>query len=174
MRLSRADLRRRINGDLSLRYEASGLTSFAGLELFGRFFRSLDLRDHLRRVQAAVPGSDFGSVPMVLLVLVMLITGARRIGHVDYLRGDALVARVCGLKRIATRHTVGRWLVYLIEATWSSQCIPSNGSTSRKSKPISRQRAFTSKLPGCDRGRLNGWIPHTLQKRCSAVRVLNR
>ena len=110
MRLSRADLRRRINGDLSLRYESSGLTSFAGLELIGRFFRSLDLRDQLRRVSGALPGSDFGSVPMVLLVLVMLITGARRIRHVDYLRGDALVARMCGLKRIATHHTVGRWL----------------------------------------------------------------
>jgi len=47
---------------------------------------------------------------MVMLVLVMLITGARRIRHVDYLRGDGLVARVCGLKRVATRHTVGRWV----------------------------------------------------------------
>lgn len=110
MRLSRADLRRRINGDLSLRYEASGLTSFAGLELVGRFLRALDFRAHVRRAQGALPRSDFGPVPMVMLVLVMLITGARRIRHVDYLRGDGLVARVCGLKRVATRHTVGRWV----------------------------------------------------------------
>jgi hypothetical protein len=110
VRLSRADLKRRINGDLSLRYEASGLTSFAGLELIGRFLRVLDFREHVRRAQGALPKSDFGSVPMVMMVLIMLITGARRIRHIDYLRGDALVARVCGLKRVATRHTVGRWL----------------------------------------------------------------
>jgi hypothetical protein len=110
VRLSKADLRRRINGDLSLRYEASGLTSFAGLELIGRFLRALDFKGHVRRVQGALPRSDFGTLPLVMLVLMMLITGARRIRHVDYLRGDALVARVCGLKRVATRHTVGRWL----------------------------------------------------------------
>jgi len=110
VRLSRADLRRRINGDLSLRYEASGLTSFAGLELIGRFFRSLDFKGHLRRVRAALPASDFGSVPMVLLVLVMLITGARRVRHVGYVEGDPLVERICGLGRLPTQHTLGRWL----------------------------------------------------------------
>jgi len=110
VRLSRADLRRRINGDLSLRYEASGLTSFAGLELIARFFRMLDFRAQLRRIQASLPTSDFGSVPMVLLVLVMLITGARRVRHVGYVEGDPLVERICGLGRVPTQHTLGRWL----------------------------------------------------------------
>lgn len=110
MRLRRADLRRRINGDLSLRYEASGLTSFAGLELVGRFLRGLDFRAHLRCIQARLPASDFGPVPMVLLVLVMMITGARRVRHVGYVEGDPLVARICGLGRLPTQQTLGRWL----------------------------------------------------------------
>lgn len=110
MRLSRADLRRRINGDLSLRFEASGLTSFAGLELIARFLRTLDFKGHLRRIQASLPASDFGSVPMALLVLVMLITGARRVRHVGYVEGDPLVERICGLGRMPTQHTLGRWL----------------------------------------------------------------
>jgi hypothetical protein len=110
VRLSRADLRRRINGQLSLRYEAAGLTSFAGLELIGRFLRTLDFKNQVRRVQAALPTSDFGSVPMVLLVLVMLITGARRVRHVGYVEGDPLVERICGLGRMPTQHTLGRWL----------------------------------------------------------------
>lgn len=110
MRLSRADLKQRINGQLSLRYEASGLTSLAGLELIGRFLRSLDFKGRLRRVQGALPASDFGSIPMVLLVLVMLITGARRVRHVGYVQGDPLVERVCGLGRVPTQHTLGRWL----------------------------------------------------------------
>ena len=110
MRLSRTDLRRRINGDLSLRYEASGLTSFAGLELIARFLRALDFKKQLRRIQTRLPASDFGSVPMVLLVLVMLITGARRVRHVGYVAGDPLVERVCGLGRMPSQHTLGRWL----------------------------------------------------------------
>jgi hypothetical protein len=57
-----------------------------------------------------LPASDFGSVPMVVLVLVMLITGARRVRHVGYVEGDPLVERICGLGRMPTQHTLGRWL----------------------------------------------------------------
>ena len=82
VRLRKTDFKQRIDGQLTLRYEASGLTSFAGLELIGPFFRSLDLKGALHGAQEALPRSDFGSVPMVLLVLTMLITGARRVRHV--------------------------------------------------------------------------------------------
>ncbi len=43
VRLRKADLQRRINGQLTLRFKAQGLPSFAGLELVGRFIRRLDL-----------------------------------------------------------------------------------------------------------------------------------
>ena len=110
MRLSRADLRRRINGDLTFRYEASGLTSFAGLELVGRFIRRANFKSLVRGVSARLPRNDFGAVPMVLLLLTLLITGGRRVRHVGYLEGDPVVKRVCGLARVPTLHTVGRWL----------------------------------------------------------------
>ena len=110
VRLSRSDLSRRINGDLALRYDASSLTSFAGLELVSRFFRGLDLKAVLRGASSRLPRSDFGSTAMVLLLLTLLITGGRRVRHVVYLEGDPLVKRVSGLSRIPTLHTVGRWL----------------------------------------------------------------
>ena len=110
VRLREADLKQRINGQLTLRYEAGGLTSFAGLELIGRFFRRLDFKGALRGAGEALPRSDFGSVPMVLLVLTMLITGARRVRHVGHLQDDPLVRRECGLSRIPIWHTVGHWL----------------------------------------------------------------
>ena len=110
VRLSRADLKQRINGDLALRYEASGLTSFAGLELIGRYFRRLDLKGLLRSASSWLPRSDFGAAPMVVLLLTLLITGGRRVRHVAYMEGDPLVRRVSGLGRIPTLHTVGRWL----------------------------------------------------------------
>lgn len=111
MRLSRADLKRRINGELTFRFDASGLSSFAGLALIEQFFRHLDLRRWLRRAVArGLPGSDFGTVSMVLVVLTLLITGGRRVRHIGYLESDPLVKRVCGLSRVPTAHTVGRWL----------------------------------------------------------------
>ena len=101
VRLRKADLKRRINGQMTLRYEARGLTSFSGLELVGRFIWQLDLLGSLRRVGHALPRSDFGGERLSVLVLAMLIAGARRVRHVGYLHGDPLVERLCGL---------GRWL----------------------------------------------------------------
>ena len=110
VRLRKADLQRRINGQLTLRYEAQGLTSFAGLDLVGRFIRRLDLWRVLKGVQKVLPRSDFGAARLSLLVLAMLMAGARRVRHVEYLRDDPLVERLCGLSRLLTWHTLGRWL----------------------------------------------------------------
>ena len=110
MRLMKTGLRRRINGQLTLRYEAGGLTSFAGLELVGRFIRRLDFRATLRRVERALPGSDSGVVLLSVLVLAMLIAGSRRVRHVCYLANDPLVERLCGPSRLPSWHTLGRWL----------------------------------------------------------------
>lgn len=110
VRLSRADLRRRINGEVAFRYEASGLTSFAGLELVGRYFRRLGLKELLRKAARRLPSSDFGTVQVVLAVLTLLITGGRRVRHLGYLQSDPVVKRMCGLSRVPSVHTVGRWL----------------------------------------------------------------
>ena len=45
-----------------------------------------------------------------MLVLAMLIAGARRVRHVGYLANDPLVKRLCGLARLPSWHTLGRWL----------------------------------------------------------------
>ena len=47
---------------------------------------------------------------MVLVVLTLLITGGRRVRHIGYLESDPVVKRVCGLSRVPSVHTVGRWL----------------------------------------------------------------
>ena len=69
VRLRKAVLKRPINGQLTLRYEARGLTSFSGVELVGRFIRQLDLLGSLRRVGHALPRSDFEGERLSLLVL---------------------------------------------------------------------------------------------------------
>ena len=41
MRRSRTDLRARVNGDLPLEFRDVALTSYAGLELFSRYLRTI-------------------------------------------------------------------------------------------------------------------------------------
>ena len=110
VRFRKAGLRRRINGQLTLRCEPGGLTSFAGVELVGRFIRRLDFRGTLQGVERALPRSNFGAVRLSMLVLAMLIAGARRVRHFCYLANDPLVERLCGLSRLPSWHTLGRWL----------------------------------------------------------------
>src|SRR5438128_11628265 len=111
MRWRRADLRGRVNGNLELRFGRTGLTSYAGLEFVRRYFDTLGLVRQVRRELAGVlPRTDFGVAAMVLAIVALLITGGRRLRHLLYVDGDPLVLRLCGLRRLPTPRTVGRWL----------------------------------------------------------------
>lgn len=111
MRLSRALLGRRVNGQLEFRYTAAGLTSFAGLELFGRYLSKLDLRRRLRDgIGRCLPATDYGVVPMTLLLLSLIVTGGRRLRHLRHLQFDPVVARFCGLSQLPSDRTMARWL----------------------------------------------------------------
>ena len=111
MRRRKAELRARVNGQLTFRYGRRGLTSYAGLEFFRRYLRTIDFVATLRReLGTALPASDYGIVGMVLVVLTLLVSGGRRVRHVRYLAGDPLVLRLCGLGQLPTARTIGRWL----------------------------------------------------------------
>ena len=111
MRRPKAELRARVNGQLTLRYEQAGLTSYAGLEFVRRWLRDAGWGAVLRReLTNALPASDYGVVGLVLVVLALLLSGGRRLRHVRYLDGDPIVQRFCGLRRLPTARTVGRWL----------------------------------------------------------------
>jgi len=111
VRQGKAHLHARVNGNLTLRFTARGLTSFSGLELIRRFLRGLDFSARLRRhLQAADPAGDYSSVAMVRLVLAMLIVGARRLKHVRHLAGDPVLARFAGLRVLPGDRTLSRWL----------------------------------------------------------------
>lgn len=118
MRRRKRDLGRRVNGDLRVEFTASGLTSFAGLELLVRYFRSIGLnaliRDHLRDGRWR---GDFGVIAMVRLLIGLVIVGGRRLRHVAYLAGDPLIQRLCGLAHLPTARTVSRWLKGFTEAS---------------------------------------------------------
>jgi hypothetical protein len=70
----------------------------------------------LRAALAAIP-SDYGSARLALLIVGLFYVGARRLEHLQYLGGDPLVARFCGLARLPTARTVSNWLKQFTQTT---------------------------------------------------------
>src|SRR5688500_688376 len=110
VRRSRTDLRARVNGDLQLEFTDVGLTSYAGLELFGRYLRATEFNAVVRRACAACGWGDFGAVAMVRVVIGLLIVGGRRLRHLAFVQDDPLVKRFCEVQILPTARTVSRWL----------------------------------------------------------------
>lgn len=109
MRLTIAGLRRPVKADVAIRFVPQALTSYGGLELLRRYVQRLDLSRRLRALLAGVDG-DYGGHRLVLLVLGLLYSGARRLEQLQYVAGDPLLRRFCGLARLPTARTVVNWL----------------------------------------------------------------
>ncbi|NIO42471.1 MAG: hypothetical protein GTO41_21375, partial [Burkholderiales bacterium] len=101
MRRRKTDLTTRVNGNLQLEFGDIALTSYAGLELFGRYLRTLGFN---RLVREAFSGraswTDFGVVAMVRLLIGLLVVGGRRVRHLAFVQGDPVFERFCGLRRL--------------------------------------------------------------------------
>jgi hypothetical protein len=111
-------LQARVNGDLALDFGDVHLTSYAGLELFARYLRRMQLNAMIRSAFAgASVGGDFGLTAMVRVLIGLLVVGGRRLEHVGYLRTDPLLRRFCQLQVLPTARTVSRWLTQFTMAT---------------------------------------------------------
>lgn len=111
MRLRKSVLKCRVNADFALRYEAGGLTSFAGLELFRRYLNCLGFRSWIReQLDRHVTSGDYPVVSMVMLLLALLVSGGRRVQHIEYLKDDPMVGRFCDLDVLPSVRTVNRFL----------------------------------------------------------------
>ena len=111
MRLRKAEVRKRVNGDLEFRSGRDGLTSYAGVELIGQFFRRIDFVSRIRSIiRKRLPQSDHGSDRIVMLLLTALLIGCRRVRHIEYLRRDPVIERVSGLSSLPSVRSVSRWL----------------------------------------------------------------
>jgi hypothetical protein len=111
VRRRKAELRARVNGPLTLRYERAGLTSYAGLDFVRRWLQRDGMLGLLRRELATtLPPTDYGVCGLVLVVVALLLSGGRRLRHLRSLESDPIVGRFCGLRHLPTARTVGRWL----------------------------------------------------------------
>ncbi len=116
MRLTVARLRRVVKVDLPIEFVPQQLTSYGGLELLRRYFRLLGLHRRIRQAFKGYRiGGDYGAGRLILLMIGLVVVGARRLEQLRYLAHDPLVARLCGLTRIPTDRTVVNWLKQLTQ-----------------------------------------------------------
>jgi hypothetical protein len=104
-------LRARVNGDLPLEFADVTLTSYAGLELFGRYLRQTGFNAMVRHAWVGRTGwGDFGAVAMVRLVIALLVVGGRRLRHLAFVQDDPVFRRFCAVRVVPTARTLSRWL----------------------------------------------------------------
>ena len=109
---SKADIHARFHKIPRLRFcEDRRLTSYSGLVVFQALFRAMRLRARIRACFRHLGGTRiFGHASVVVLLVVHIILGFRRLRRLDYYRDDPLVARVCGVRRLPDVATVSRTL----------------------------------------------------------------
>ena len=94
-----------------LRFEDQRLTSFAGCVLFQALFQKLRLAERLQ--ECFEHRSDkliVGFRSIVLIMIVHLMLGFRRLRDIDRYRDDPVVLRALGLKRMPNVSTISRGL----------------------------------------------------------------
>ncbi len=117
MRLKVRRLWRAIKRELPIQFGHEQLTSYGGLELVRRYFQLIGLNARIRRALGKHAGGDYGCTHLVLLMIGLLVVGARRLQHLRYLANDPLFARFCGLARIPSDRTVVNWLKQFTQAS---------------------------------------------------------
>lgn len=112
MKSSKADIHARFHKIPRLRFcEDRRLTSYSGLVVFQALFRAMRLRARIRACFRHLGETRiFGRESVVVLLIVHIILGFRRLRGLDYYRDDPLVARVCGVRRLPDVATVSRTL----------------------------------------------------------------
>ncbi|MBW2108950.1 MAG: transposase, partial [Deltaproteobacteria bacterium] len=94
-----------------IRFEDQRLTSFSGLLLFQALFSKIRLKRRLKSCFTHLTISPiFGRHLVVLLLVVHLLLGFRRLREIDYYRDDPLVLRLLGLRKLPDVSTVSRAL----------------------------------------------------------------
>ena len=111
MKCSRKEIYSRVHKIPEIKFEDQRLTSFAGLIIFQPLFSKLAIKEKLRSCFSHLTVSPiFGHHLIVLVLIVHLLMGFRRLRDIDYYRDDPLVKRLLGLNRIPDVATVSRAL----------------------------------------------------------------
>jgi len=108
---SKAEIMAKYHKIPEIKFEDQQLTSFSGLLVFQLLFNRLNLKKRLKNCFVTLQVSPiFGRHLVVLLLVVHLLLGYRRLREVDYYRDDPLVLRLLGLRKLPDVSTISRAL----------------------------------------------------------------
>ena len=111
MKSSKAQIQAKYHKIPVIRFEDQQLTSFSGLLIFQLLFKRINLKQRLKKCFAHLKVSPiFGRHLVVLLIIVHLLIGFRRLREVDYYRDDPIVLRLMGLRKLPDVSTISRAL----------------------------------------------------------------
>ena len=114
MKSSRAEIYSRISKIPNLQFEDNKLTSFSGAILFQILFNRLQLKSRLKNCFSHLKQSAiFRSHWIVLLLILHILLGYRRLRELKYYDDDPLLLRVLGLRKLPDVATVSRTLSHL-------------------------------------------------------------
>lgn len=111
MKLSKSEVHCKARALPEIRFEDQQLTCFAGLIVFQPLFERLRLRSRLVECFSHLKVSPiFGHGTIVMLLIVHLLIGHRRLQELRFYQDDPMVRRVLGLRRLPDVATVSRTL----------------------------------------------------------------
>lgn len=111
MKISKTSVEWKARALPEIRFEDQKLTSFSGLIVLQPLLERLNLKRRLQEsFQHLRVSPIFGHANMVMLLVVHLILGYRRLSDLRYYNDDPMVQRVLGLKRLPDVATVSRSL----------------------------------------------------------------
>jgi len=108
---SKAQIQAKFHKIPMIRFEDQQLTSFSGLLIFQQLFKRINLKQRLKKCFAHLKVSPiFGRHLVVMLLIVHLLLGFRRLREVDYYRDDPIVLRLMGLRKLPDVATISKAL----------------------------------------------------------------
>lgn len=127
MKYSKREIYSRAYRIPEIKFADQRLTSFAGLVVFQPLISVLKIKERLRYCFSHQKvGSMFGHHLVVMLLIVHLLIGYRKLREMEYYRDDPMVKRLLGVKRLPDVATVSRALasadqesVYKLRQMWS-------------------------------------------------------
>ncbi len=112
MKSSKTEIHAKYHKIPRLRYcKERRLTSYSGLVIFQALFHSIRLPAGFRQCFRHLEGRKiFGHASIMLLLVVHIVLGFRRLRGLEYYCDDPIVARVCGVRKLPDVATVSRTL----------------------------------------------------------------
>lgn len=111
MKFSKKHIFSRVFKIPEIKFEDQRLTSFAELVLYQPVLQQLQLKERLKKCFTHLKVSEIFGHPVIMLLLVLhLIMGYRKLRDLDYYQDDPIVKRVLGLQRLPDVSTVSRAL----------------------------------------------------------------